>query len=188
MLSWLVDRASVVYLLLGTAILVVAALWWMNRRRAFLIVLGGLGGLLALELLVTRLVVTDRQQIERSLWAMANGVVQRKPDEVFAHLARDFKFDGKRRAEFTARTAPTISQGRVQDLYLWQFEFEQLDRAAKKARVTFNVRVTSDLIEKTQFFLVRAEFVLEDSEWKMKTFQLFNPVVDTNRPIPIQLP
>jgi hypothetical protein len=141
--------------------------------------------LLGLVFLLTRLVVTDRQQLERSLWAMAQGVTEGKPDEVFKHVAKTFHYAGMDRAEFLARADRAIRRRHVTDLYLWRFDPEELDREGKKARVAFNMRVTSDWTDGTQIFLVRADFVLEDGQWRMKTFKIYNPVVNTDQPIPV---
>jgi hypothetical protein len=188
MLSWLVDHAGLVYLFLGIAALVLGSCWWMTRHRKYVLSLAVVAALFVLVFVLTRFIVTDRQQIARNLRAMAAGVVDGKPEQVFRHLSSQFHLGSMDRGTFLPHAEKAIRQHRVTDVYVWKFEAEDLDREARKARVSFNVRVTSDWTESTQLFLVRADFVLEDGQWRMKTFQLFNPVVNTNQPIPIPLP
>jgi hypothetical protein len=188
MVSWLVDHAGLVYLSLASTALVLGSSWWMTRRKRYLIGLGVVAALCVLVFVVTRLVVTDRQQIERNLRAMALGVVDAAPGKFFPHLSKQFHLGTLDRAAFLPRAEKAIVQHQVKDVHLWKIDVEELDREAKKARVSFNARVTSDWTESTQFFLVRADFVLEDGQWRMTTFQLFNPVVNTNQPVPIPLP
>jgi hypothetical protein len=188
MFAWLVDHAGLAYLLLGSAALMLGSAWWLNRRRPYLIGLAVVAALLLFLFLLTRFLVTDRQQIERGLQEMAQGVLDEKPKQVFRHLSKQFSFSRVDRTTFEPRAEKTIRQRQIQDLYLWKFEFEELDRAARKARVAFNVRVTSAWTEGTQVFLVRADFVLEDGQWRMRTFQLYNPVVNTDQPLQIPLP
>jgi hypothetical protein len=188
MFSWLVDHAGLAYLLLGIVALGLASAWWMTRERNYLIGLAATAAMIFLVWLLGRLIVTDRQQIEANLWAMAQGVTDGQPDQVFCHLSRQFHFQDMDRDAFLPRAAKAIQQHRVKELYLWDFQVEQLDRQARTARMAFNVRLTSPWSDSPQFFLVRADFVLEDGQWRMKGFRLFNPVADTDRPIPVPLP
>ena len=74
MLWWLVDHATVCYLLLDLAALVLVAIFWSNRRVAYLLAAGGALGLIALVWLLTIIVITDRKQLYLNVQAMARGV------------------------------------------------------------------------------------------------------------------
>jgi hypothetical protein len=186
MVWWLVDNASFVYLLLGITALALGAAWWVSRRGKYLLAAGGMVAFLVLFWLLTRLVVTDRKQIVYNIQAMARGVLDGKAEEVFRYVADEFRFEGMKRPEFTDRVARIIQQRRIHDLYLWDFGIESLARPERKARVAFRARVSGDR-EGFGMYLVRMDMVLEGETWKMKGFQVYNPVVDTNQPISVPL-
>jgi hypothetical protein len=186
MFDWLVDNAVTLYVLLGIIALCLAALWWQNRKRYYLIALAVVGGCIAIVVVLSFVVVTDRQQIRSTILAMRDGVVEAKPEAVFKHLARDFRFDMGDRKAFIDRATQAIRRHRVQDIVVWGFEFEVPPDREKNALVAFRARALADGGE--ALFLVRAEFVFEDDQWRMRTFRLFNGFVNTDQPIPIPIP
>lgn len=185
MLWWLVDNATVVYLVLGLAALVLAAIFWSNRRVKFLGAAGVLLGLLALFFLVTRLVVTDRKQLYLNVQAMARGVEEGDPEKVFRHFSREFRHENMDGATSRDRIAAAIRTRRVSAIGISSFEAEQLSRADRKARVTFLVSFDAD--GQRHLFRVRLEFALEGEDWRLTRVQLFNPVVNNDRPIAIPM-
>ncbi len=187
MLWWLVDHATVCYLLLGIAALVLVAAWYLNRRVVFLAYAAGVVGLMVLVWLLTRLVVTDRLQLVRNIQAMAAGVQEGKPEEVFGHFAADFRFEHMKKEEFCQRAAKAIRSQRVQDLHLCDFDTEELDRTKGTARVAFRVRATLPG-ERPYLALCRLHFRLEGEQWRLLGLQIFNPLTDTDRPIQLPLP
>src|SRR5438876_7975863 len=98
MLSWLVDNANVVYIILGLIVLCLGVSWWLNRRVRTLLIAAGFIALIALFWLLTLLVATDRKQIQADLWAMGRAVLDQKPDDLIKHWAKDFRLQGMNRA------------------------------------------------------------------------------------------
>jgi hypothetical protein len=185
MLAWLADNASTFYVLLGIIALCLAALWWMNRKGYYLIALAVVVGLIALVIAISFSVVTDMQRIRSTILAMRDGVLEGKPEAVLKHFSRDFTVDAGDPKMFMEQAAQAIRRHRVTDIGLSSFDFEVPPDREKNAVVAFRTRVFGDLGD--GFFLVRAEFVFENGEWRMKRIRLFNPVADTDRPIPIPL-
>jgi hypothetical protein len=73
-MSWLVDNATVLCVLLICAALGWFAAWWTTRKRIFLISLDISAGLLLVVVLLTQLIVTDRQKVEQALRSMTYGM------------------------------------------------------------------------------------------------------------------
>jgi hypothetical protein len=186
MLWWLVDNAKTVYFFLGICALVLIALWWMDRRTKYLIGVAIVIGLAALVWLLGLLIITDRMQIRANLIAMKNGVEEGKPEAVFKHFSKTFAVDNWDRQRFEAQAGQVIQNRRVREIVLWDFDFEAPPDRANKAVLAFRVRGIGDWGE--AWYLCRAEFVFEDNHWRMKTIRFFNPVADTDRPIPIPMP
>jgi hypothetical protein len=183
MFWWLVDNAKTAYFFLGITALVFIALWWMNRRAKYLIGVAVIAGLAALVWLLGLFIVTDRMQIRATLLAMKRGVEEGKPEAVFQHLSKQLTIDNMDRQSFEAQAGAFIERRRVHEIVLWDFDFEVPPDRTSKALVAFRARGIGDLGE--AWYLCRAEFVFEGNHWRMKTFRLFNPVADTDRPIPI---
>lgn len=187
MLWWLVDHATVWYLLLGIITLVLVAAWYLNRRLVFLSWAAGVVGLILLVWLLTRLVVTDRVQLVQNIQAMAAGVQEGKPEEVFRYFSADFRYEHLKKEEFRQRAAKVIRRQRVRDLHLWDYDVEELDRSAGTARVAFRVRAMLEG-DRPHLALCRLHFRREGGQWRLLGLQLFNPVTDTDRPIQLPLP
>jgi hypothetical protein len=184
-LRWLVDHAGLLYVLLGLVALALAVSWWMTRERRYLVGLGAVAGLAALVWLLSLVIVTDRQQIRRAVEEMAQAVADNKPGVIVGHLSKDFSYQGLTRATIEQHLAGTIRAYGLTFVKVWDFDFEQLSRAEGKARVAFRAR--ADLGEDITMWLCRADFVLEDGRWRMKGFNVYNPVVNTDQPIQVPL-
>ena len=66
-MSWLVDNANLWYVLFGMAALGTGAAWWLRRETKYLVGVTIAVGVILLLWLLTRLVVTDRQQLELNI-------------------------------------------------------------------------------------------------------------------------
>jgi hypothetical protein len=185
MLWWVVDNAILFYLLLGLVGLALAAGWWMTRDRRYLIGLAVVFGLALLVWLLTRLIITDRQQLRHIIEEMAEAVGDRKPEVIVKHLSRDFDYYGLTRATMAQHVANAIRDYDLRYVGVWEFDIEKLSRAEGKATVAFRAKV--DLGENRSQWVCRGFFVLEDGQWRMKGFNIYNPVVNTDQPIQIPL-
>src|SRR5690349_122568 len=89
-MSWLIDHANVVYILLGIVALGFVTAWWLNKRVKFLAYALLPLALIGLFWLFTRMVVTDQQQIQLNVEAMAEAVVNQDADRLFRHVSTKF--------------------------------------------------------------------------------------------------
>jgi hypothetical protein len=180
MLSWIVDNANVVYVILGVVGLGVAVSWWLNRRVRELGVLLGVIALVVLVWLLTLFVPTDRKQIRDNLWAMAGAVMNQKPDDLVKHWAKDFRFQNLGREEL----AEAAAKVQITGVNLWEFDVKNLTK--DKAEIWF--RCTAEGKGGQAFFAIcRAHFIKEGDHWKLQRIAFYQPVANTDQEIPIPL-
>src|SRR5579862_4104939 len=98
-MAWLVDNATTLSILIGIVALGFGAAWWLHRRRQYAIGAAAALVMLVLLWLLTRFVVTDRQQLDLNIHAMADAVVAGKTDTLLTLLASDFEFQGHKAPE-----------------------------------------------------------------------------------------
>jgi hypothetical protein len=188
--SWLVDDPSLVFILLCTLALVLGVLWWRTRKRPYLLGAGVAVVLLAGVWLLGHFVETDAKQIERKIREMAASVGDRNLDRAFAHISQDFHFgnSGRQfdRQLFRQRAQEFISTHRITEAVVWDFEPGEVSRAQRTGQMAFKVKVRSDLLRGGEHYRCVADFVLDpDGQWRLRSFQLFNPFVETNQPFQI---
>ncbi len=190
MLSWIDDNVVWFYVILGTIAVGLFVVWWRNREGKYLIGLGVVLLLIGGLVLLTFLRITDRERIESHLNEMADAVEKRKPEDIVKHLSDQFEFKSgagrvsKPQAKQMINAA--IRYYSLQDVYLWNIEFEEISSEKGTAHVSYMARVTFS--DGEQMFRCESDFVKEGNQWRMTTFQLFNPVVDADRPIQVPLP
>src|SRR5262245_46779177 len=143
MFSWLADNATTLYWLLAVVAAGFAAAWYMTRRVKYLGIAAAIGGVAALLFLLTRFVVSDRQQIENNLHAMAAAVVARDAEKFVEYLAKDFVFAGKSRDEVKAYAVQAAKGHGVDDVHVWDIDVRNVDRGKKKASVEFRLRANA---------------------------------------------
>jgi hypothetical protein len=175
---------SVVVLAIAALIFLIG--FWRTRQRKHLIGLAVSLALIGVVGVIASLIPTDRRAIEKTLKDIVAGVRSRDTDQVFANLSDDFRYRTQSKSSFRGIVDPHIRAGTAADLQVWDFEADNISRADKKAEVHFNVRSSSATPDGREFFLSRAKFVLEkDGKWRLQSFELFNPFVETNRPLEI---
>src|SRR4051794_31625138 len=92
-MSWLIDNANTIYLLLGIVAAGLVIAWKMNQRVRFLGYAAGVLVLIALVWLLTQFTApTDRKQLEDNVNAMSQAIIDGKTDELFKHISRDFRY------------------------------------------------------------------------------------------------
>jgi hypothetical protein len=185
MLEWLVDNAATLYLLLGILALCLAALWWMNRKRPYLIALAVVAVLAGLIFGLSFVIVTDRVRLARICEEMAQGIRARDVGQVFRHIASSF--DQANRTSMNATQLRELAQRHfarrgVQEIDFAKIHCESLDRDAGKAKVQFWVSGVEDA--EGMPIRCEADFVLEQTAWKMKGFKLFIGNTTNQYPFP----
>ena len=181
MLTWLVDNANLVYLVLGAIVLVLGVRWWLSRRVRPLILAVGVIALIVLFWLLTLFVPTDRKQLQANLWAMARAVLDQKPDDLTKHWARDFQFKGMGREELAK--AVTLRGNKVESVNLWEFDVKSLTE--DKAEIWF--RCVANAQGGSFFALCKAHFVKEGDAWKLERIAFFQAVANTDQEIQVPI-
>ncbi len=179
MFDWLFEGRLAVYLFLAVVALVFVALYWRTRKRYWFLPVAVMGLLLGAYFLMDRLVETRPEQITRKLREMADAVQRRDADTIFRHVAQDFRVGSLDRASFRAYVETAFSRG-VTSLRVWEFQFPD-----DAGRVVLFAKPEAPALGTTPHYLVRAEFVREGAEWRLRTFQIFNPFVNTDTPLEI---
>jgi hypothetical protein len=186
MLTWLVENSSTLYLVLGTIALITAALWWRRRTRPLLIGLVIAVGLLAAVVVLDLLVPTDQKRIMSSIKAMDAGVATRNADQIFAHISESFRVKSYDKVGFRYRAEPYLPQ--VSNFKVWDFQPQQISREGRTGTIHFLVRADSPA-ERPLFFRCLATFALDaDGQWRLRTFELFDPLADPARASPVEMP
>jgi hypothetical protein len=111
MLSWVVDNATLVYLILGVAAVAVLLRWRATRQGAYVIALGVLAGLCALVIILSLVVVTDRQRLLATVEDVARQLNARNFDATFRHFADWVDFEIKPdKARVTREKLQSVAQ------------------------------------------------------------------------------
>src|SRR5262249_35554226 len=181
-MSWYVDNATTLYILLGIIAAALVVTWRFNQRVKFL---GYAAGVLAagvLLWLLTLLVPTDRKQIEGNVHAMAKAVQEGKVDDLFKHVSEDFVYKGLTRKMLYEAAKKEIAHSKVTKIRITQFDVEHISRSNKSAKVRFKVTAFNN--EQQPFpFVTKADFVLEGENWKLKGMKFYKSFVDTDQEI-----
>ncbi len=183
-MSWLVDNANLIYLLLGIVLLGLGVSWWLHRRVRTLFYAAAVVGLIALFWLLTLLIPTDRKQIQDNLWAMSKAVLDNDPDTLAQHWAKDFTFKGLGRKELAQAVTRAAQQFQVESVNLWEFDVKELDET--KAKIWFRCVANAKGGEKFMA-LAKADFVKEGDAWRLARIAFFQPIANTDQEIPLPI-
>lgn len=191
MQSWLEDNFW--FLIIGLSIfgLAFAYLGWRTRQRYYAIAAGTavilMGLVWLLPLVLPRLFgESDSQQIRRKIREMADAVKVADLDRIFSHISRDFNYRGHGRADFRQRSAEVLRSRQVEAVIVWDFEDLEIARKDRTAKVRFLVKPRGPWQGSEAGYPCEADFVLDsDGQWRMKGFQIFNPFVESDQPIPV---
>jgi uncharacterized membrane protein (Fun14 family) len=159
-MSWLVDNANIVCILLGLIALGFAVAGWQTRRVKFFALALIPVALIGLFWLLTRTVVTDQQQIHNSIDAMAAAVVNQDADALFKRVSKDFRHKGMDRKEMHDRVARAIKLHKVKEAFISEFATSGISRATGTAKASFRVRVDDQGGGTVFFARCEADFVL----------------------------
>ncbi len=189
---WINDNATVLYVLLGFLAAIAFFLWWKNRKNEYLYPVGVLLVVLLLVWLCTFLVVSDRQQIRNALDNIEHGIETKNPHLVVENLSKDFAFRASN-GPVTKKDVEDYLSGAMEwygnvSLRFTQFEYNEIDRREKIAKVTFRMVATSDRSQQPFPALCRSEFAFENGKWVLKKIAFFKPVANTDQTILIPFP
>jgi hypothetical protein len=182
-MSWFVDNASALYVLLGIVAAGLVATCYLNKRVKFLGFAAGVIVLMGLLWLITQYGTSDAQQLEKNVNAMADAVKNGNVDELFKHVSKDFRMKDMTRDVLYAAARTSIESHKVSDIRITQFEVEDISRANKTAKVRFKVTAWAAGTDTPHPFVTRGEFALEGEQWKLKSMRFYKTFVDTDQEI-----
>ena len=182
-MSWFIDNATSIYLLLAVIAASFVVVWWFNQRVKFLVFAAGTLAILALLWLLTLFVMTDRKHLKANVDAMAQAVQDGKVDDLFKHISKDFERKGLTHNTLYEATRQTIAVHKVSEVRITNFNIEKLSRETKSATTRFRVTAWTAGNDQPQPVITEADFVLEGDQWKLKTMRFYNPFVDQDKEI-----
>jgi hypothetical protein len=184
MLEWLVDHVVAVYVVLGLVALGLLIGLWVTRKRPYALALVLVLALVALFALLTLFVPTDRTRVIGAVQDMEAGVKTHNADRIFANISDQFRLGSLDKETFRHWVKDHLNQ--VDTITPSDFDKVHIDRPGKVATLEFNVKPKGPLTGDTAFYLIRATFVLDpDDRWRLKTFEAFNPFVDSDKPMDV---
>lgn len=178
MWDWLYEARTSIYLVMGVAVIILGALWWRNRKRPYLHGLFGALAAILLFFLFDRFVrpESDREQIQnRIVHVTSDFSSSRLESQLAPHISPDFVSPaGNRKDAFCKKAAEFIrGRGSVR-LAVWDFDFTELSRQNRTARVRFAMRVQGGGFDGEVTCL--ATFHLDDdNQWRLKGYKIFFP-------------
>jgi hypothetical protein len=170
-MSWIVDKAFTLYVLLGIIAAGLLFLWYGNRQRKYLGYTAGVLVAIGLVWLVTLFFTSDSKQLEQNVRAMRDAVLARNVDELFKHVSKDFRYKAMDRDTMYAAVKALIGQLNVTDIGITTFHIEDVSRKKRLARTSFVVTPHPN----REMFRTEADFVLEGDQWKLKTLRFYGP-------------
>jgi len=180
------DWFTPVVVILALIELALLVAFWTMRNRKYAAAMLAVGAAFVAVWLIARFLPTDRKAIESAIDDMAAGVKNRNPNQIFAHLAKDFRFRSLDKDAFQRLAESHVRGGTVDEVRILSYEKFDIRKGEKKADVEFQVKPFGRATGETLYYLCRARFVLEaDDKWRMQTFELYNPFVESNRAIDI---
>jgi hypothetical protein len=172
-MSWLVDNAKTLYVLLGLLAVAMVMVWRSNRQNRYLAYAAGALALMGIVYVLTLFYISDNKQLEMNVNAMADAVVAGKVDDLFKHVSKDFKWKGIGRDELYKSTQVAVKDHQVTQVNISSFRVEEVSRSKAFAKTSFLVTATAG---NQIMFRTEADFVLEGEQWKLKTMRFFRPI------------
>lgn len=186
---WLVEDTTTVLFILCLIGLGMGMLAWIARRGKYAVGLGIAVLLFVLVVLLDRFIVTDREKIVEHIRTMAGNVSEKNADRIFKHISDRFHVGLLDRKAFRNWVDTRMRNADVTDLRVWDFSNAVADRETRTGSIEFLVKGRGGWQRSAEFFKCRASFVLDaDGEWRMNTFELFEPQKDPKLASPLQLP
>ena len=182
-MSWLVDNANLLYIVLGVIAAALVLVWWNNRQAKYLGFAAGVLVLIGLLWLLTCFHISDSVQLKNNVDAMAQAVRDGKVDDLFKHVSKDFRYKEMDREMVYVLAQGVMKANKINAVRVSNFKVLELSRENKLAKTWFRVNAEGDGGQ--QIFVTEADFVLEGDHWKLKAMRFYNPVVNQDREIDI---
>jgi hypothetical protein len=191
MFDWLFEGHLAVYVTLAAAALVLLAAWWNTRRGLWVVGLALVLLAAGAYWLLDRLVVTDHEHVEQAVLSMADGVRAHSTDAVMRHVSERFRLGGMNSSGFRELVNRALQEGWVEEITVKDFEFLPASSTGAGARSSDVIRVSfrgaawggrAD----SRPFRCEADFVRDpDGQWRLASFQVFDPLSDSSHPADI---
>lgn len=184
--SWLVEDPTLAFVFLALVALVLGVLWRQTRQRKYLLGEVVVTGLVIVVALLSRYVETDNKRIIHSIEEMAEGVRTHNMDRIFAQIADSFHYGTLDKKGFRSSAERVIRNRDVTEMVVWDFELADVSREKRSGKVTFRAKPRGNFGGDAAYYLVEADYVLDpDNHWRMRSFKVFNPFVETRQPMVI---
>jgi hypothetical protein len=156
-----------------------------SPRRRFLIA-SGVAFLMLLGLFVCdHFFESDKEQIQRKLKDMSDGVHERNLDKVFQHISDSFRVGPADKASLRRLADSAQQNHQVDEVIIWDPVLEPITDG-KNATVRFKFKVRGSGFSNEMFFGGKGYFVRDpDNQWRLQKFEVFNPAAESNTPIQV---
>src|SRR5215218_8052197 len=116
---------------------------------------------------------------------MARGVGERNLDLTFGLISEDFSHGPLNKSGLRQLAERATAGGGITSMEVWEIKVADVARQTKTGKAAFSAKFHGPLV-RGEYFNVRAEFGLEhDGQWRLKGFEVFNPVVNSSQPLEI---
>src|SRR5262245_28919448 len=184
--QWLIEDLGFLALLLSVGAVALLIGWARTGNRKYAVAAGVTAGIAIAAALVWFFLNQDQREIRRKVEEIAENVGTRNLDRVFRHVSAEFRYGSHDKRALREAAQEALRRRDVTGVRVWDVQVEELSREQRTARVSFHFKGRGNWGTGAEFYLCRAVFVLDpDHEWRLKSFQVFNPAVNTNEPIAI---
>ena len=182
MLDTVIDNSTIVYVVL---ILICAGLlfaWRRTRKFGFLAGTGFCFVLVIAFAILTQLIVTDRQKIEKTIRASALAVEKKDIATIDHNLASDFHYRSVSRKIFLEKANEAMQNGNAKDVQVWDVVVDSLDKQKGTARIILMIKPHGNWSDAAHFRVEGSLVREKDGEWRLLTFDIFEPFVNSRQP------
>jgi hypothetical protein len=184
--AWLVEGSPTLYFLFACAGVVCAASWWRTRKRKYAVGVGVAGLLILGVWLLDRAIESEREQIVRKVYEVADAITAGDIDGAFRHVSEHFERSGWDRARFHEFARNTRQNGNVTAVRVWDVMATESSRENRRGVVEFPFKVRGRWGETPPSYFARVVFMLDnDGEWRVQTFDVYNTLTESATPVSI---
>lgn len=177
---WLVEGDATLLFVLASVGLICVALWWRTRQRKYAVVAAAAAVAILTLSLLDHLIESDREQMIRKVQEISDGVRARDFDRVFRHVSDDFRRGGFDKAQFRKYAEDVSRHRNVTEFQAWGFVPGDVSRQKHRGELEFFFKIRGNWSAGNEYFLARTAWHLDsDGEWRLQTFEVFNPYSDT---------